>query len=102
MFNLICQHKSLFGTKSTWDYLEAGHGKGPCYGLGASEKRSADSAIKQGKASIQSASDFYKWATDTDSASVVKYYYVSHNVYNTCEKQIIEMNKGLKSVPGTK
>lgn len=101
IFNLACEHETVVGTKATWDYLEAGHGKGPCDGLGASVKRTADSAIKQGKASIQCAADFYKWATHTGTSSVVTYYYVSQEEYNVSETFLNEKSKGLKAIPGT-
>ena len=57
--------------KAAWNYFEAGHGKGPCDGIGAVAKRMADAAIKQGKADIQDAETFYKLASHTDTA--VKY-----------------------------
>jgi hypothetical protein len=53
IFQLTCDHDDVFGVKASWEYLEAGHGKGPCDGLGASVKRTADSKIKQEKATIQ-------------------------------------------------
>lgn len=56
IFQITTYHEEMLGVRATWDYLEAGHGKGPCDGLGASVKRSADNAIKQGKAAIQTAS----------------------------------------------
>ena len=60
--------------QARWSYLESGHGKGPCDGLGARVKRSADNAVKQGKVSIQSAADFLKWADSAmQSGSKVKY-----------------------------
>ena len=92
IFNLVCEHETVVGAKATWDYLEAGHGKGPCDGLGASVKRTADSAIKQGKASIQCAADFYKWATPTGTSSVVTYYYVLQEEYNVSETFLIKGN----------
>ena len=48
IFQLIAHHHDDFGITPHWNYLEAGHGKGPCDGLGASVKRGADSATKQG------------------------------------------------------
>ena len=87
--------------KATWDYLEAGHGKGPCDGLGASVKRSADSTIKQGKATIQSSVDFYEWATQTETDTVVKYYYVSQAEYDQSEAFLKEKSEGLRPIPKT-
>jgi hypothetical protein len=69
--------KEEFGVQARWNYLESGHGKGPCDGLGASVKRSADNAIKHGKASIQNTSDFFCYAQKTmeEGSSKVKYIY---------------------------
>ena len=44
MFSVICQHKELFGLDCTWLYFEAGHGKGPCDGVGAAAKWKANHA----------------------------------------------------------
>jgi hypothetical protein len=57
--------------------------------------------IKQGKASIQCAADFYKWATRTGTSSVVTYYYISQEEYNVSETFLNEKSKGLKAIPGT-
>jgi hypothetical protein len=74
MFQFVSMHEEEFAIKARWSYLESGHGKGPCDGLGASVKRSADNAVKQGKVSIQSAADFFKWADSAmESGSKVKY-----------------------------
>lgn len=40
-------------------FFYAGHGKGPCDGLGGSTKRLADEAVKSGKVIIQDANDFF-------------------------------------------
>ena len=61
MFYLISHYPEIFHIRATWDFLEAGHGKGPCDGFGASVKRSADMDIKQGKCIIQTAEDFFAW-----------------------------------------
>lgn len=59
IFTLLCNPQNEFERiHAKLDYLEAGHGKGPCDGLGASVKRSVDMAIKQSKATIQIAEDF--------------------------------------------
>lgn len=64
IFEFLTRHEAVFGVSGSWDYLESGHGKGPCDGLGGSVKRSADMAVKQGKVIIQNAQDFYTWATN--------------------------------------
>ena len=47
MFYLISHYPEIFHVRATWDFLEAGHGKGSRDGLGASVKRSVDMDIKQ-------------------------------------------------------
>ena len=61
IFQLIANHEKLFGIKAKWNYFEAGHGKGPCDGIGGCTKRMADQAMKSGKAVIQDAKDFFGW-----------------------------------------
>ena len=39
---LLANHHIMFGTTSTWHWLEAGHGKGPCDGIGGSVKKMAE------------------------------------------------------------
>lgn len=61
---LIANFPAFFpGLKASWEYLEAGHGKGPCDGIGGSVKKSADIAIKKGCV-IANASEFYMWAQE--------------------------------------
>ena len=48
-------------------YLESGHGNGPCDGLGASVKREANMAIKQGTVLIQNGDHFYAWTQEYES-----------------------------------
>ena len=60
MLNAVFQHQSAFGIPCTWNYMESGHGKGPCDGIGGCAKRGADLAVKRGT-SIQTASDLEKW-----------------------------------------
>jgi hypothetical protein len=58
---------------ATWLYTEAGHGKGPCDGIGGTVKRMADEAVRMGTAHIQDA-DFYQWGINSDST--IKFVYV--------------------------
>ena len=58
IFSVIAHHKKLFGMSATWNYFKAGHGKGPCHGMGGTSKRMADQATKLNMR-IQSAGDFY-------------------------------------------
>ena len=65
---------------STWNYLEVGHGKGPCDGLGGIAKRNADNAIKQGKISIQNAFDFKEWGSAIKDTKIKYYLYSGEEV----------------------
>ena len=39
IFNIVCNHeKWLEGGAAAWNYFEAGHGKGPCDGIGGTAK----------------------------------------------------------------
>lgn len=80
IFTLPCNYQNEFGgIQAKWDYLEAVHGKGPCDW--ASVKRSADMAIKQSKATVQSAEDFFDWAKNSSNNSTVSYFYISQDDY---------------------
>ena len=70
---IVLEESIEFGIASRWNYLESGHGKGPCDGLDASVKRMADIAVKQQKCLIQDANDFYEWAISRADESKVKY-----------------------------
>ena len=71
MFQLVASHSRIYGgINATWQYLEAGHGKGPCDAIGGIVKRKADEFVKAGKVVIQSAEDFEKWANDNDSGVI--------------------------------
>jgi hypothetical protein len=48
IFDVVANHKSLYDCCTVWNYFEAGHGKGPCDGLGWTVKRMADTATKTG------------------------------------------------------
>ena len=52
---MTANHNSDFGFPAVWNYFEAGHGKGPCDGVGGTEKRMADEAVKTGKVKIKMA-----------------------------------------------
>lgn len=59
IFHLVANHQETFGIDAKWNYFEAGHGKGPCDGLGGSTKRLANEAVKSGKVIIQDANVFF-------------------------------------------
>ena len=45
---LVGRFPSLFSVRASWAWLEAGHGKGPCDGVGGSVKKKADNLVKSG------------------------------------------------------
>jgi len=100
IFNVVANHADIYGCKAVWNYFEAGHGKGPCDGLGGSTKRMADEAVNAGKVSIQDAEDFYKWTQSQHcSMSKVLFKYVSSV---DCQANATELNnQEVKSVKGT-
>lgn len=100
IFHVIANHKDLYGITAKWNYWEAGHGKGPCDGLGGLCKRMADEAVNSGKATIQDALDFFAWTqSDKCSLSSVKFIFLSKE---DCEQKTNEMSTlQLKPVQGT-
>lgn len=46
--SLIAQFPRIFSVTATWTWLEAGHGKGPCDGIGGAMKTQADNMVKAG------------------------------------------------------
>lgn len=65
IFYVVSHFPILYGAEARWNYFEAGHGKGPCDGLGGTTKRMADEACKTGNATIQDAKDFFGWASES-------------------------------------
>jgi len=57
----------------TWNYFEAGHGKGAPDGVGGALKRSADAVVSSG-ADVPDASNFYGLLADKTS---IKLYFCS-------------------------
>jgi len=101
IFQFIAQHQDEFGIDARWNYLESGHGKGPCDGLGASVKRSAGDAIKHVKCSIQDANDFFAWATHSvNTGSKVRYFLYTQQDYDEAKKNLSN-RPAVRPVPGT-
>lgn len=76
---LLSKHAVFFpGITGSWDYLEVGHGKGPCDGIGGSLKHSADIAVKRGHV-ISNAKDFFRW-TQEESKNITCFYVTSGEV----------------------
>lgn len=61
IFRVVANHEEIYGCRAVWNYFEAGHGKGPCDGLGGTTKRLADEAVRSGKVTIQDGEEFYQW-----------------------------------------
>jgi hypothetical protein len=60
IIKLLSIHAAEFGgIEATWEYLESGHGKGACDGVGGAIKKTAETAVKKGSI-IKCASDFCK------------------------------------------
>ena len=86
IFSVVSRHEETFGAKAVWNYFEAGHGKGPCDGIGGTSKRLADEAVKQEKVSIQDASDFMKWAEENQLGSAIKFLFVDKRILKKAER----------------
>ena len=75
IFHTLAMHSQLYQIPAVWNYFEAGHGKGPCDGLGGTTKRMANESIRQGKCIIQNASDFFRWSI-TSTMKEVTFRYI--------------------------
>ncbi|KAJ8048415.1 hypothetical protein HOLleu_00724 [Holothuria leucospilota] len=96
IFSLVSDHHELFnGIFASWNFFEAGHGKGPCDGIGGTVKRLADEAVKREAAVIQDANDFYAWASQEREASDIEYVFVSKD---DCAANAQEITKRWPSV----
>lgn len=99
MFYIVANHYKMFeGITASWQYFEAGHGKGPCDGVSGTAKRQADSAVKRQICNIQNADDFYTWG-DSQVQSNVKYMFVSNVKCNVASEYLKGLN--IKPVKGT-
>ena len=101
IFSVVAAHKQLFGVSAAWNYFEAGHGKGPCDGVGGTAKRLADQAVKSKKARIQDADDFFRWASQTNSTSTMKFMFVSREACAEIRNAVQEKQSQLQAVRGT-
>ncbi|CAC5359819.1 unnamed protein product [Mytilus coruscus] len=89
-----------YGIRAKWNYWEAGHGKGPCDGIGGTSKRMADEAVRTGKVAIQDPHDFYAW-TQSQSCSLksIKFIFLPKDQCENKSKLISEQK--LRPIPGT-
>jgi hypothetical protein len=56
---MVSRFAKKFGVQASWTYFEAGHGKGPCDGVGGGIKKLADNRVKVGEV-ITDATEFCK------------------------------------------
>lgn len=54
--------------------FESGHRNGHCVGLGGTAKHQASETVKQGKACVQDATDFYSWVVENQKSINYRYY----------------------------
>ena len=87
--------------KASWNYFEAGYGKGPCDGIGGTAKCMADEAIKHGKVEIQDALDFYRWAKESQGESKVHFVFVSKDDITKNAEHLSDLCKDIILVTGT-
>lgn len=98
IFEAILTHKEKYGSNATWNYFEAGHGKGPCDGVGGTVKRMADEAVNSSRVSIQDPEEFMTWAKQSTMKGV-HFFFVKKE---DCEKKFDETKScKLKPVKGT-
>jgi hypothetical protein len=95
--SLIANHEEIFGIKASWLYFEAGHGKGPCDGIGAVAKRMADYTVKR-NIFIHNANDFA--AAGNRVPGTIQYINVPVEQIVQARKEIYLLSQK-KSIPGT-
>ncbi|XP_041456271.1 uncharacterized protein LOC121408727 [Lytechinus variegatus] len=104
IFSLVGDHSIVFpGVRAQWNFFEAGHGKGPCDGIGGTVKRMADNAVKR-KAVIQDAKDFFTWATQghgCETNSKIEYFFVTKEECSSSSEFITQQWGSVKSFTGT-
>lgn len=101
IFKIISCHREYFDVSATWNYMEAGHGKGPCDPIGGTAKRKADYAVKHAKAIIQDAQEFYQWAKTTEDTSKIKFMFLSSDEYENAASFLKNACFDIESVSGT-
>lgn len=98
IFEALLNHKETYGCNATWNYFEAGHGKGPCDGVGGTTKRMADESVNAQKSTIQDADDFYNWAKRSGIKGM-EYFFVRKEDVDMKAEDL--KNYRLKPVKGT-
>ena len=101
IFKIISCHEEFFNVKASWNYMEAGHGKGPCDPIGGTAKRKADLAVKNDKAVIQDVMDFFTWAKESQGQSAIEFFFVSTYDYQTSSLFLSTVCQNAKTIAGT-
>ena len=109
MFAVVCDHSKLFGgVQAQWDYFEAGHGKGPCDGIGGTVKHLADEAVKRRDVHvhvvIQDAHNFFAWACKERHGKVdnkIEYFFVAKEDCVAGTQTIADKWSNIKTFQGT-
>ncbi len=96
VFSVLARHQELLATDASWLYFEAGHGKGPCDGVGGASKRMADDYVRRGNTILTAA----EYVSLGNSAGKIKYLEVSRANIEDSRAQIEEL-KTKATVPGT-
>ncbi|CAG2223343.1 unnamed protein product [Mytilus edulis] len=92
IFHLVTLHGMLFdGITASWHYFEAGHGKGPCDGVGGTAKRLADMAVRQQKVVIQTPVDFFNWGKSQETSNIT-YIFVPKSKCQSANNEMKEWN----------
>lgn len=97
MVAVMAHHPSIFGVLASYQWLETGHGKGPCDGIGGTIKKMAETAIKKGVVVISNAEEMGLWAETC--ATKIDFFNVSAKDVANTGKEIarwnVEQVKGL-------
>lgn len=101
----LCCHQLDFDISAEWHFFPTAHGKGPCDGIGGCLKRMAKEASLR-KVPINSAKQFYEWATSSDAKKQFKkdwnFMFVSQQEFNASEAELKDRFADLKIITGTK
>ena len=101
IFKITSCHEEYFNVFAAWNYMESGHGKGPCDPIGGTAKRQADLAVKNEKAVIQDATDFFTWAKKLEETSAIKYFFISASDYSNAAAFLSKVCENVKRIDGT-
>lgn len=105
-FKNLCCHEKDFKVKAEWHFFPTSHGKGPCDGIGGNIKRMARDASTRKTAEINSAQQFFDWATSQTVKQQFKkdweFIYATDEDYFEAETLLQGRFCDLVPIPGTK